>query len=88
MINCINHKTLYPSENVAVTSGDLITVYFTTETEFEVWTVKNSGVNGDSDIEKQQGAFSDLKVQASVELTGNYDRNDFYAKHVIIYNFV
>lgn len=86
--NIVIDKTLYPSENVAVTSGDLITVYFSTETEFEVWTVKNSGVNGDSDIEKRQGAFSDLKEQVSVKLTGNYDGNDFYAKHVIIYSYV
>lgn len=81
-------KTLYPSENVAVTSGDLITVYFFDETKFEVWTVKNSGVNGDSDIEKRQGAFSDLKEQASVKLTGDYEGNAFYASHVIIYSFV
>lgn len=81
-------KTLYPSENVAVTSGDLITIYFSEGTEFEVWTVKNSGVNGDSDIEKRQGAFSDLKEQATVKLTGDYEGNAFYAKHVIIYSFV
>ena len=86
------NKTFYPSENVAVSYGDsdkvLITVYFSEETEYEIWTVKNSGVNGDSDVEKQQGAFSDLKEQTSIKLTGSYEGNDFHAQHVIIYQYV
>ena len=56
--------------------------------EFEIWTVKNGGVNGDSDIEKRQGVFSDMSQGANINMTGNYDGNDFHAKHVIIYNFV
>ncbi len=59
----VNQK-FYPSENIAVFYEDsekvLVTVYFSEETEFEVWTVKNGGVNGDADIEKRQGAFYDL----------------------------
>lgn len=86
------NKSFHPSENTAVSYVDsgqvLVTVYFTEETKFEIWTVKNSGVNGDSDIEKRQGAFSDLNQGASINMTGNYDENDFYAKHVIIYNYV
>ena len=86
------NKTFYPSENTAVSYGDsgkvLVTVYLSEETEFEIWTVKNGGVNGDSDIEKRQGAFSDMSQGASINMTGNYDGNDFHAKHVIIYNFV
>ena len=86
------NKTFYPSENEAVSYGDsdkvLITVYFSEETEYEIWTVKNSGVNGDSDVEKQQGAFSDLKEQTSIKLTGSYEGNDFHAQHVIIYQYV
>lgn len=86
------NKTFNLSENMAVSYGDsekvLITVYFSEETEYEVWTVKNSGVNGDSDIEKRQGAFSDLKEQTSIKLTGGYEGNDFHAKQVIVYQFV
>ena len=86
------NKTFNLSENLAVSSGDsdkvLITVYFSEETEYEVWAVKNSGVNGDSDIEKRQGAFSDLKEQTSIKLTGSYEGTDFHAQQVIIYQFV
>ncbi|MDE7204687.1 MAG: hypothetical protein K2O91_22930 [Lachnospiraceae bacterium] len=86
------NKTFHPSENTAVSYGDsgkvLVTVYFSEETEFEVWTVKNDGVNGDTDIEKRQGAFSDLEQGANINMTGNHDENDFHAKHVIIYNYV
>lgn len=89
----IINKTFHPSANVSVTYEDasekvLVTVYFSEETEFEVWTVKNGGVNGDADTEKRQGAFSDLKHDAHVDMTGSYDGNDFNAKHIIIYNYV
>ena len=87
------NKVFHPSANTAVSYTDdsekvLVTVYFSEETEFEVWTVKNSGVNGDSDIEKQQSTFSDLKQDTHINMTGSYEGNDFYAKHVIIYNYV
>ena len=89
----IINKTFHPSANVSVTYEDasekvLVTVYFTEETEFEVWTVKNGGVNGEADTEKRQGAFSDLKQDASVDMIGSYDGNDFYAEHIIIYSFI
>ena len=67
---------------------EFVTVYFSEETNYEVWSVKNSGVNGDSDIDKREGTFSDLKEQLSVNMTGFYEGDDFYAKQVIIYNFV
>lgn len=85
------NKTFYPSSNVAVSYGDekvLVTVYFSEETKYEVWTVKNGGINGDSDIDKREGGFSDIKNQLSVKLTGTYEGNDFHAKQVIIYNYV
>ncbi len=86
------NKTFHLSEDTAVSYAasdeTLITVFFSEETSFEVWTVKNSGVNGDSDIDKQKGSFSDLEQGTSINMTGNYDGNDFHAKHVIIYNFV
>lgn len=85
------NKTFHPSANESVSYAVdkvLVTVYFSEETEFEIWTVKNGGVNGDADTEKQTGAFSDLKPDASIKMTGSYDGDDFYATHVIIYNFV
>lgn len=89
----IINKVFHPSANTAVSYTDdsekvLVTAYFSEETEFEVWTVKNSGVNGDVDTEKRQGAFSDLKQDVHINMTGSYEGNDFHAKHVIIYNYV
>ena len=86
------NKTFNLSETTAVSYGGddkvLITAYFSGETTYEIRTVKNGGVNGDSDIEKQQGTFSDIKEQSSVKMTGSYDGNDFHATHVIIYRYV
>ena len=89
----IINKIFHPSANTAVSYTEdsekvLITVYFSEETEFEVWTVKNNGVNGDADTEKQQGAFSDLKQGVHINMTGSYEGDDFHANHVIIYNYV
>lgn len=88
----INQIVTGEEDNVAIAYGGsdkiLITVYFSEETEFEVRIVKNSGVNGDADIEKRQGAFSDLKKDAIIHMTGSYEGEDFHAKQVIIYNFV
>ncbi len=66
----------------------LIQVDFSEDTVFEVKTVKNGGVNGDSDVERTEGSIADLKEQSSVELTGNYEGADFRAKKVVIYRFV
>ena len=88
----IINKTFNLSSTTAVAYGGndavFVTVYFSEETNYEVWTVKNSGVNGDSDIDKREGTFSDIKEQLSVNMTGFYEGDDFYAKQVIIYNFV
>lgn len=86
------NKTFYPSENEAVSyaasSETLITVYFSEETSFEVWNIKNSGINGDSDIDKQKGSFSDIKDQSSLNMTGHYEGEDFFASQVIIYHYI
>ncbi len=88
----IINKTFNLSSTTAVAYGGddavFVTVYFSEDTNYEVWTVKNSGVNGDSDIDKREGSFSDLKEQLSVNMTGFYEGDDFYAKQVIIYNFI
>ncbi len=88
----IINKTFNLSSTTAVAYGGndavLVTVYFSEETNYEVWTVKNGGVNGDSDIDKREGTFSDIKEELSVNMTGFYEGDDFYAEQVIIYNFV
>lgn len=81
---------------IAVSGADesgeevLITVNFSENTKYEVWTVKNGGVNGDSDVTKQEASFSDIKEGASLSLTGHYVTEDkeFTADYVVIYNFV
>lgn len=66
----------------------LIQVNFSDDTVFEVKTVKNGGVNGDSDVETKTGSIADLKEQDIVDLTGDYEGGEFYAKKVFIYRFV
>lgn len=66
----------------------LITVYFAENTEFIVRTVKNGGVNGDSDVEDRAGSVSDILEGNSVLMTGSYEGEDFRAEQVVIYNFV
>lgn len=81
---------------IAVSGADengeevLITVNFSENTKYELRTVKNSGVNGDSDITKQETSFSDIKEGGSLSLTGHYTVEDkeFIADYVVIYNFV
>ena len=87
------NEVFHPSDNVSVSYENveekvLITAYFSEETKFEVWTVKNGGVNGDADTEKRQGTFSDLKQDTYISMTGSYSGNDFYAKQVIIYYYI
>ncbi|MDE7339867.1 MAG: hypothetical protein K2N80_04800 [Lachnospiraceae bacterium] len=67
---------------------ELITVYFSEDTEYIVRTVKNGGVNGDSDVEDRSGTLSDIREGNSVLMNGSYEGEDFRAEQVIIYNFV
>ncbi|MCI8993638.1 MAG: hypothetical protein HFG80_13130 [Eubacterium sp.] len=82
------NKTFHPSSNEAVSyqnsEKELITVYFSEETKFEIWNIKNSGINGDSDIDKKEGTASDMAEDLFVKLTGNYVENDFYSKQIIL----
>lgn len=87
------NEVFHPSDNVSVAYENieektLITVYFSEDTEFEVWTIKNGGVNGDADTEKRQGTFSDLKQDTYISMTGSYSGNDFHAIQVIIYYYI
>ncbi|MDE5930943.1 MAG: hypothetical protein K2H40_00450 [Lachnospiraceae bacterium] len=66
----------------------LITVYFSEDTEYIVRTVKNGGVNGDSDVEDRAGALTDIREGNTVLMNGSYEGEDFHAVQVIIYNFI
>lgn len=66
----------------------LITVRVSDQTQYEMKTVKNSGVNGDADVEKKSGSFSDLEQDSSVDLTGYYEGEEFVAEKIVIYRFV
>lgn len=84
-------KIAVESSEIAVYAADSdekVTVYFSAETTYEVKTVKNGGVNGSADTDLQQGSFSDIKEQSTINLTGSYQGDDFYATHVVIYRFV
>lgn len=80
--------------DIAVASAEggpdevLITVYFSEDTEYIVRTVKNAGVNGDSDVEDRTGALSDIQEGNSVLMNGSYEGEDFHAVRVVIYNFI
>lgn len=80
--------------DIAVASAEggpdevLITVYFSEDTEYIVRTVKNGGVNGDSDVEDRTGALSDIQERNSVLMNGSYEGEDFHAVRVVIYNFI
>ena len=87
------NEVFHLSDNVSVAYENveekvLITVYFSEETKFEVWTIKNGGMNGDADTEKRQGTFSDLKHDTYISMTGSYSGNDFYAKQVVIHYYI
>lgn len=76
-------------EMAEASGGDeLITVYFSENTQFIVRTVKNGGVNGDSDAENREGTASDIEENKTVLLTGGYEGENFRAEQVIIYHFV
>lgn len=92
------HFTM-PSENsedaelmVAPAEGSedevLITVYTTGDTTYTIRTVKNGGVNGDSDREDAKGSFTDIQEKASVNAKGHYEGGEFWADSIIIYHFV
>ena len=81
-------------ENMLVSPGDgsedetLVTVYVSENTQYEVETVKNGGVNGDADVEKSSGSFADLSEDVSVELAGYYEGEDFHAEHIFVMKFL
>lgn len=67
---------------------ELVTIYVSDATQYEVKNVKNSGVNGDADVERRAGSFSDLKETCAVEISGYYDGENIQAEIVTISFFV
>lgn len=66
----------------------LVTIACSINTKYEVWSVKNGGVNGDSDVDKKAGSFSDITESANVNIIGKFEGDSFYAEHIIIYYFI
>ena len=69
-------------------SGKDVTVYFSENADYVFKTVKNSGVNGDADVESREGSFADIREKLTIEMTGFYREGDFIAEHVVISNFI
>lgn len=65
----------------------LVNVICTADTQYEYERVKNSGINPE-DIETRAGNFSDIQKGLSLDVTGSYQGNDFYAVKVSISEFV
>ena len=65
-----------------------ITARVLEQTQYEVRTVKNGGVNGDADVEKKSGSFLDVEQDSSVDLVGYYEGEEFVAEKIVIYRFV
>lgn len=79
------------SDMLVMPAGDnevLVTVFVSDATTYEVHTVKNGGVNGDADVEREEGSFSDCKENVQIDVFGSWDGDDFNAVSIIIYHFV
>lgn len=65
---------------------ELITVYFTENTDFQIKTVKNAG----EEVTEKEGAFSDIKKESILELKGKMDAKgeEFLADEVFINEFI
>lgn len=81
-----------PDELVQPADGSLeevlLTVSVSETTVYEITTVKNGGVNGDADVERSEGSFSDMKEGANADFFGSFEGDGFRADKVIIYRFV
>ena len=66
----------------------LITVHVSENTLYKIHSVKNGGVNGDADVEKTDGSFTDIREGNSIVAQGNYKDGDFWADNIIIYRFL
>lgn len=66
----------------------LVSVNVSESTLYEVKTVKNSGVNGDADVESRQGIFSDLAENVTVDISGYYEGEIFMAEKICVMLFV
>ncbi len=77
--------TEYMDENIwAASEGDQITVYFSNVVSYEYKTVRNSGVNGEADVERREGNFADIGEGTTLELTGSWQGEAFYAEEAVI----
>ena len=68
----------------------LVTVNFSEDTRYMLHTVKNGGVNGDSDVTETEASFADIEEGSSLSLEGYFVTPDkeYMADSVIIYKFI
>ena len=62
----------------------LITVHISESTVYKIHTVKNGGVNGDSDVERTEGSFADIQEKTTVNAKGYYENGDFESMKVFL----
>lgn len=62
----------------------LVTVHFAEDASYVYRTIRNGG----ADVETREGSFSDIKNGLSLDLTGHYEGDEFYANKVEINNVI
>lgn len=75
-------------EIMVVGSGEdnkvLITVYFEEDASYVYQIIRNGG----ADVETREGSFSDIGLDMTLDMTGYYKGEDFYADKVVISNVI
>lgn len=63
---------------------ELVTVYFEENASYVYQIIRNGG----EDVETREGSFSDIGLGMTLDMTGYYKGEDFYADKVVISNVI
>lgn len=63
---------------------ELVTVYFEENASYVYQIIRNGG----EDVETREGSFSDIRLDMTLDMTGYYKGEDFYANKVVISNVI
>lgn len=63
---------------------ELVTVYFEENASYVYQIIRNGG----EDVETREGSFSDIGLDMTLDMTGYYKGEDFYADKVVISNVI
>ena len=63
---------------------ELVTVYFEENASYVYQIIRNGG----ADVETKEGSFSDIGLGMTLDMTGYYKGEDFYADKVVISNVI